>query len=81
MKMTKILAISTFGILLSACDANQMQSEASAPDVVTGKSGPAHIHNVEGFGDFTHSHLGNSTAGHGHTWEFIQNEIKKRSMQ
>ena len=79
MKKIKILAISTFGILLSACNANQMQNESAAPDAVVGSSGLAHIHNVDGT-DYTHSHPGNSTAGHGHSWGFIQAEMKKRGM-
>ena len=76
MNMTKIVAISAFGILLSACDSNQMQTEGSSSAVP--KMGPAHSHNVEGYGDFTHQHQGNSTEGHGHSWNQIQNEIKSQ---
>ncbi len=75
MKMTKILTITVLGTLLTACGP-QMQKEGAAPAVVS--TGSEHIHNVEGFGDFKHSHKGNSTAGHGHSWQQIQNEIKKQ---
>ncbi len=71
--MTKIVAISAFGVLLSACNANQMQTEGSSAAVVS--KGAPHIHNVEGYGDFTHQHAGNSTAAHSHSWKEMQDYI------
>lgn len=79
MKMTKMVAISAFGILLSACSATQSQIEGAGAVIAadTG-TGPAHIHNIEGFGDLTHQHPGNSTPAHGHSWEDVQREIQKQ---
>jgi len=74
MKMTKILTISAFAITVSACSSSQSQIEGAAPALAT--TGPAHVHNVQGYGDFTHSHKGNSTAQHGHSWADIQQQIK-----
>ena len=78
MKMTKILTVTAFGVLLTACgqQVTQVQTEGSAPAVVS--TGAEHVHNVEGFGDFKHSHQGNSTENHGHTWQQIQNEINNQ---
>ncbi len=73
MKMTKILAISAFGIVLSACSSQQQVEEVAVPS-----TGPEHVHNVQGYGDFTHKHTGNSTASHGHSWDQIQREIKNK---
>lgn len=81
MYITKILTVSGIAILLSGClAANQSQIEGSAPAVMTGK-GAQHIHNVEGFGDFKHDHSGNSTAGHGHSWKEINDEITKSGLR
>lgn len=81
MKITKIVAISAFGILLGACNANQMQKEAPAASASTASAAPSenppHVHSVQGHGDLNHSHPGNSTPSHGHSWEQIQSELKK----
>jgi len=45
--------------LLSACSATQSQIEGASAVILSG-TGPKHIHNVEGFGDLTHQHPGNS---------------------
>jgi len=76
MNMTKIVAISAFGILLSACSSSQSQIEGTSSAVP--EMGPVHVHNIEGHGDFSHKHQGNSTTGHGHSWEQIQNELKSQ---
>jgi len=76
MNMTKIVAISTFGILLSACSSSQSQIEGASSAVP--EMGPTHVHSVEGHGDFSHKHQGNSTAGHSHSWEEIQSELKRQ---
>jgi len=75
MKITKIVAISAFGILLGACNANQVQKEKPASSGP--KTGASHVHNVQGHGDLKHKHQGNSSASHGHSWEQIQRELKK----
>ena len=72
MKITQILAVSAFGVLLSACGSQQQVEGSSA--AMAGK-GAKHVHNVEGHGDHTHQHSGNSTENHGHSWNYIQNEI------
>lgn len=74
MKMTKILAISACAFVLSACDPSQSQIEGTGPALAS--SGAEHVHNVEGYGDFKHSHKGNSTANHSHSWAEIQKQIK-----
>ena len=79
MNMTKIIAISGFAVLLMGCSPSQSQIEGTGPAFAA--AGAKHSHNVEGYGDFTHSHKGNSTKNHGHTWAEIQAEIKKRTGQ
>ena len=75
--MTKIVATSVLGLLLSACS-SQQKVEVSAPAM--DGMGEKHTHITEGFGDFIHQHSGNSTASHGHSWQQIQDEINKRKM-
>lgn len=79
MKITNILVISAFGFAVSACSPSQSQIEGTGPAFAA--AGSEHSHNVEGYGDFKHSHQGNSTENHGHTWAEIQAEIKKRAAQ
>ena len=74
MNIIKILAISGFAALLSGCPSGQSQIEGAAPAVVS--TGASHVHNVEGHGDITHSHKGNSTANHGHSYNEIKSLLK-----
>lgn len=76
MKISKIVAISAVGILLSACNANQMQKEAPVASTAP-KTGAPHIHNVQGHGNLNHKHQGNSSPSHSHSWAEIQRELKK----
>ncbi len=74
MKMTKVLTVSAIAFVLSACSPSQSQIEGAAPALAA--KGGKHVHNVEGHGDFTHSHKGNSTENHTHSWAEIQKQIK-----
>lgn len=87
MTITNILTVSTFAILLSACSSqqklssSQSQVEGAPSAVVMAGKGSQHVHNVEDFGDFKHQHSGNSTAGHGHAWKEINDEITKSGLR
>jgi len=74
MKITHILAITATSTILAGCLSTQTQIEGAAPALAG--TGAKHIHNVEGHGDFMHSHSGNSTAQHTHSWAEIQKQIK-----
>ena len=74
MNISKISTTATFAFLLVGCSPSQSQIEGAAPALAA--TGSKHIHNVEGHGDFTHSHKGNSTANHTHSWAEIQKQIK-----
>ena len=65
MQLNKILAITTFGLLLTACSTNPMEVEGSA--------GKMHSHALPGAtGDVTHSHGAPNDKSHSHT----ESEIK-----
>ena len=72
--MKKIIAIAVFGIFLGGCASTQTQIEGATPAVVTGVE---HSHKVENYGDHKHTHSGDNSESHGHSWNYIQNEIKK----
>lgn len=74
MNASKVLTISAFSLFVVGCSPSQSQIEGTGPAFAA--AGSKHSHNVEGYGDFTHSHKGNSTANHGHTWAEIQKQIK-----
>ncbi len=74
MNASKVLTISAFSLFIVGCSPSQSQIEGAAPALAA--TGADHVHNVEGYGDFTHSHKGNSTANHTHTWAEIQKQIK-----
>ncbi len=68
MQLNKILAITTFGLLLTACNANQMEVEGSA--------GKKHSHALPGGeGDITHSHDAPNDPSHSHTLSEIKGMI------
>ena len=68
MQLIKILAITTFGLLLTACNANQMQVEGSA--------GKKHSHAMPGAqGDVIHSHGAPNDPSHNHTMQEIKGLI------
>ena len=74
MNVSKVLTTSAFAILLVGCSSSQSQIEGAAPALAA--TGSEHVHNVQGYGDFKHSHKGNSTANHGHSWAEIQKQIQ-----
>jgi hypothetical protein len=73
MQTTKIIAISVFGILLSACDPNQMQVEGSSG---ADKLGKKHSHEVQGvLKPFIHQHGGDNSPTHTHPYSEIIKQL------
>ena len=72
MQLNKIMTITTFGLLLTACNANQMQVEGSAE----GSAGKKHSHAMPGAeGDIIHSHGAPNDPSHSHTLSEIKGMI------
>jgi hypothetical protein len=68
MQLNKILAITTLGLLLTACSGNQMEADGSA--------GKKHSHAMPGAeGDIVHSHGAPNDPSHSHTLEEIKGLI------
>lgn len=69
MQIFKLTAIALFGILLTACNANQMQIEGSAASPTLGKM---HTHLMPDGSTHKHQHGGDSSSSHSHKLSDLQ---------
>lgn len=63
MQIFKLTAIALFGILLTACNANQMQNDGPAGSVTLGNM---HTHQMPDGSIHRHQHGGDSSNSHSH---------------